>query len=164
MTRVALSADDRNGLDSIIGPHFGRCPYYVIVDLDGQEVRSITEIENPYFRSHEPGQVPRFIQQQNVDVMLTGGMGGRAIMLFEQFGIEPVTGARGTVRATLEAYLGGSLTGAESCKESQEHGHDVPADGQYEKDEVGRLREEAESLQDQMSDIQDRLAKLGGNN
>ena len=31
--RIALSADNDNGLDSVISPHFGRCPYYVFVDL-----------------------------------------------------------------------------------------------------------------------------------
>jgi len=164
MPRIALSADNRNGLDSVISPHFGRCPYYVLVDIEGREVMDTQDIENPYYEAHAPGQVPRFIQAQNIDVMITGGMGGRAIMLFEQFGIEPVTGARGTVRASLEAYLGGNLQGAESCLESQEHGHEaeIPAEGEYEKDEVGRTREEAESLQRQLADIQARLDKLAG--
>ena len=164
MPRIALSADNRNGLDSVISPHFGRCPYYVLVDMDGQEVKAIADVENPYYQGHSPGQVPRFIQSHAVNVMITGGMGGRAIMLFEQFGIEPVTGARGTVRAALEAYLGGELQGAESCLESQEHGHttEVPAEGEYEQDEVGRVREEADSLQEQLADIQGRLDKLAG--
>ena len=48
--------------------------------------------------------------------MLTGGMGGRAIMFFEQFGIEGVTGAYGTVRQSVERYLGGQLKGAAPCK------------------------------------------------
>ena len=162
MTRIAVSADNRNGLDSIISPHFGRCPRYVLVDMDRHEVTAIAEIENPYYEGHEPGQVPRFIQSQGVNVMITGGMGGRAIMLFEQFGIEPVTGARGTVRAALEAYLGGGLQGAESCLESQEHGHatELPAEGAYEKDEVGRVREEAEALEQQLAGIQSRLDRL----
>jgi hypothetical protein len=88
--------------------------------------------------------------------MLTGGMGGRAIMFFQQFGIEGVTGAYGTVRQSLERYLGGALRGAAPCKESQEHGHgDVVssadlAKGEYEKDELGRLREEVEMLRQQL--------------
>ncbi len=93
--------------------------------------------------------------------MLTGGMGGRAIAFFQQFGIQPVTGAYGNVRNSLEQYLGGSLQGAAPCKESVEHGHgDIPAEGEYEKDEVGRLQEEAGMLQQQLDEVAERLNRL----
>jgi predicted Fe-Mo cluster-binding NifX family protein len=55
--------------------------------------------------------------------MLTGGMGGRAIMFFQEAGIEAVTGACGTVRQALELYLSGGLQSAAPCSESVEHGH-----------------------------------------
>ena len=159
--RIAVSADSKNGIDSVVGPHFGRCPYFILVDVEGTEVTQVTEVDNPFFAQHQPGQVPQFIQSQSANVMLTGGMGGRAIMFFQQFGIEPVTGASGTVRRSLEAYLGGQLTGAAPCLESQEHGHgDIPPAGQYEKDEVGRLREETEMLGQQLDEVTRRLDDL----
>jgi predicted Fe-Mo cluster-binding NifX family protein len=156
--RIALSAENKNGLDSVISPHFGRCPHFVLVELEDHDVRAIQEVDNPYFGHHQPGQVPAFINSLGADVMLTGGMGGRAIMFFQQFGIEGVTGAYGTVRQSVERYLGGELKGAAPCKESEEHGHgDIPADGEYEKDELGRLREEAEMLRQQLSEIEAKL-------
>ncbi|MGD8463810.1 MAG: NifB/NifX family molybdenum-iron cluster-binding protein [Anaerolineae bacterium] len=156
--RIALSAENKNGLDSVISPHFGRCPHFVLVDLEDHDVREIQEVDNPYFGHHQPGQVPAFINSLGADVMLTGGMGGRAIMFFQQFGIEGVTGAYGTVRQSVERYLGGQLKGAAPCKESEEHGHgDIPPDGEYEKDELGRLREEAEMLRQQLSEIEAKL-------
>lgn len=159
--RIAISADDSNGLDSVISPHFGRCPYFVLVDLEEREVTAVEAISNPFYAQHQPGQVPGFVHSHGADVMLTGGMGGRAIAFFQQYGIQPVTGAYGTVRNALEQYLGGSLYGAAPCKESVEHGHgDIPAEGEYEKDEVGRLREEAEMLQQQLSEVSERLDKL----
>jgi predicted Fe-Mo cluster-binding NifX family protein len=161
--RVAVSTDDTNGLDSVVSPHFGRCPYYVFVDLEGQEVRQVSAEANPFFEQHAPGQVPTFIHQQGVDVMLTGGMGMRAIGFFEQYGIQPVTGASGTVRHALEQFLGGQLQGAEPCRESSEHAHEpaVP-EGEYEKDAVGRLREEADMLQQQLGEVMGRLDRLTG--
>lgn len=159
--RIAVSADNKNGLDSIISPHFGRCPYFVLVDLDDHDVREVREVDNPYFGNHQPGQVPALINSLGANVMLTGGMGGRAIMFFQQFGIEGVTGAYGTVRQSVERYLGGSLKGAAPCKESEEHGHgDIPAPGEYEKDDLGRLMEEAEMLRQQLDDVEKRLAGL----
>jgi predicted Fe-Mo cluster-binding NifX family protein len=169
MTRIAVSADDRAGLDGVVSPHFGRCPNYVLVDVDGCEVRDVKVVENPCYGRHQPGQVPKFINEQDVDVMLTGGMGRRAIRYFEQFGIEAVTGASGSVRRSLEQYLGGALQGAQPCRESVQHAHEAEGHGaqlasdgvEYEEDEVGRLREEAEMLQQQLDEVMTRLQHLG---
>ena len=157
--RIAVSADNNNGLDSVVSPHFGRCPHFVLVDMQGSEVKAVNVIDNPYYSSHQPGQVPALINSHEANVMLTGGMGRRAIMYFEQFGIQPVTGAAGTVRQSLERYLGGALQGAAPCRESVEHahGHD---DGAYEKDEIGRLKEEAEMLRQQLDEVTSRLDTL----
>lgn len=159
--RIVVTADNKQGLDSIVSPHFGRCPHYIVVDVEGHNVTGIQEVDSPFYGHHEPGQVPGFIHSLGTDVMLAGGMGGRAIMFFEQYGIEGVTGAYGTVRQSVERYLGGQLKGAAPCKESQEHGHgDVPAEGKYEKDELGRLREEAETLSRQLDEVASRLSRL----
>jgi predicted Fe-Mo cluster-binding NifX family protein len=164
--RIAVSADDRNGLDSVVSPHFGRCPYFVLVDVDGCDVRQVQAVENPYYSRHQPGQVPGFISDQDVDVMLTGGMGRRAIGFFEQYGIEAVTGASGSVRHSLERYLGGALEGAAPCRESLEHAHgDEATESEaedYEEDDLGRLREEAEMLQQQLDEVKARLRDLSG--
>jgi predicted Fe-Mo cluster-binding NifX family protein len=160
--RIAISADDRNGLDSVVSPHFGRCPHYILVDVEGHGVKAVNVVDNPHYGQHAPGMVPSFIHSQGVDVMLTGGMGGRAIASFEQLGIEAVTGASGTVRRTLELYLGGQLRGVQPCRESIEHAHEEisTAGEEYEQDDMGRLREEAEMLQQQLSEVMARLGKL----
>jgi predicted Fe-Mo cluster-binding NifX family protein len=145
--RIAISADNNNGLDSVVSPHFGRCPYFVLVDMDEQAVKIVNAVENPYYASHQPGQVPAFINSHGANVMLTGGMGRRAIMFFEQFGIQPVTGAAGNVRQSLERYLGGALQGAAPCRESVQS---------------GRLQEEAEMLRRQLEEVSTRLDKLEG--
>jgi predicted Fe-Mo cluster-binding NifX family protein len=159
--RVAISADDSSGLDSVVSPHFGRCPYYVLVDLDGRQVSQVSAVENPYYGRHQPGQVPGFIQSQGADVMLAGGMGRRAIGFFQQYGIQAVTGATGSVRHALEQYLGGTLQGAEPCRESVEHAHQrFSTEGEYEEDEVGRLREEIDMLQRQLDEAMECLDRL----
>jgi predicted Fe-Mo cluster-binding NifX family protein len=157
--RIAVSADNKNGLDSVVSPHFGRCPYFVLVDLEDHDVTEVQEVDNPYYEHHQPGQVPALINSLGANVMLTGGMGGRAIMFFQQFGIEGVTGAYGTVRQSVERYLGGQLKGAAPCKESEEHGHGA-SPGEYEKDELGRLREEAEMLRRQVEEATGRLDRI----
>jgi predicted Fe-Mo cluster-binding NifX family protein len=122
--RIAISSDGDNGLDSAVSPHFGRCPYFALVDVEGQEVKAVQTIPNPYYGNHQPGQVPGFIHSQGADVMLSGGMGGRALAFFQQYGVQPVTGAAGTVGHAVEQFLSGSLEGGAPCRESIEHGHE----------------------------------------
>jgi predicted Fe-Mo cluster-binding NifX family protein len=119
--RIAISAENKNELDSPIGLHFGRCPYFVLVDVEGQEVMAVSIVDNPYYGNHAPGQVPSFIHSQGATVMLTGGMGQRAVSFFDEYGIQVATGAAGTVRDALQSYLGGGLSGIQPCDESQQH-------------------------------------------
>ena len=121
--RIAISLETNNDLESVVAHHFGRCPFFAFIDVDGQEVKSVQVVDNPFYNGHQPGQVPLFIKEHQADVMLSGGMGGRAIQFFQQFGIQTATGATGTARTALENYLGGELSGAAPCKESVEHGH-----------------------------------------
>ena len=120
---IAVSADTNQGLDSQVAHHFGRCPFFALVEVEGKEILSTSIIDNPYYAGHQPGQVPGFINQQKADVMLSGGMGGRAIQFFNQFGIEAATGASGTVGEAVACYLEGKIKGASSRAESEAHGH-----------------------------------------
>lgn len=119
--KIAISTEEKNGLESRVSHHFGRCPYYVLVDVQDQQVQAVEGIENPFCTQHQPGMVPEFINGQGVDLMISGGMGHRAIAFFDQFGIQVATGANGTVRSTLDDYFNGNLRGAEPCRDSVEH-------------------------------------------
>lgn len=118
--KIAITAETSQGLDSQVAQHFGHAPYFILVDILDGAVAATQDIANPFAEAHEPGQIPNFIKEQGANVMLSGGMGGRAIEFFTQAGIKTATGATGTVRAALENYLGGALTAAEPCTE---HGH-----------------------------------------
>ncbi len=121
--RIAISVESNDGLDSAVAHHFGRCPYFALVDMEGNEVQAIKVIDNPYYSGHQVGEVPKFIHEQKADVMLSGGMGGRAIQFFREYGINVATGATGAVRAALENYIAGELREAAPCAESVAHGH-----------------------------------------
>ena len=118
--RIAVSSDGSNGLEAGVSQHFGRCPYYTLVDVDDDVVAAVQVVANPHYPDHVPGVVPRFIHGHGADVMLTGGMGHRAVTLFTELGITPVTGAAGSVRQALEAYARGQLSGAAPCRESSQ--------------------------------------------
>jgi predicted Fe-Mo cluster-binding NifX family protein len=120
--KIALACEDNQGLDGQISQHFGRCPYYLLVEVEGSEIKKTDAVDNPYYDDHIPGMVPKFINEQGVNVMVAGGMGPRAIDMFSNFGIEVVTGAVGNTGNVLQAYLKGEISGVEPCK------HDHPGD------------------------------------
>lgn len=113
--RIAISSQDNQGLDGTVAQHFGRCPFYTFVDTEGEQIAQVSVLPNPYFSAHQPGQVPAFIKTQSSDMLITGGMGRRAIAFFEQYGIQTFTGATGTVREALEQALSGNLPEAVPC-------------------------------------------------
>lgn len=121
--RIAISSETDAGLDAPVAGHFGRCPFFTLVDLEGNTIQAVQVVANPFFPAHEPGQVPQFVHSQHADIMLTGGMGGRAAAFFEQYGIQPITGAAGLVREALGQLQSGALGGWAPCSESVAHGH-----------------------------------------
>lgn len=121
--KIAVTAESNNGLDSMVAQHFGHAPYFMLVDVENGEVKEVQSIANPFAESHQPGQIPGFVHEQKANVILSGGMGGRAIEFFAQYGIKAATGASGTVRQALENYFGGALKDAAPCDESVAHGH-----------------------------------------
>jgi len=121
--KIAVTAENNNGLESMVAEHFGRAPFFMLVDVQNGEVTATQGIANPFAEAHQPGQIPSFIHEQNANAILSGGMGGRAIEFFAQLGIKTATGANGTVRQALANYLGGKLKEAAPCLESEAHGH-----------------------------------------
>ena len=123
MKRIALACEDNQGLSGQMSQHFGRCPYYLIVDVEGDEIKKTDSVNNPYYNNHVPGMVPQFINEQAVNVMIAGGMGPRAIDMFTNLGIEVVTGAIGNAGNVLQAYLRGEISGVEPCEHDYPGGH-----------------------------------------
>ena len=122
--KIAFSAATNAGLNSPISPHFGRCPFYVFVELDAEnKVSKVSSIVNEHAQNHAPGQLPAYIKELGAEVMISGGMGGRAVEFFHQDNINVATGASGTVQESLDNYLSGKLRGDAPCSESVEHGH-----------------------------------------
>ena len=121
MKKIALATEDSSGLEGTLSAHFGRCPFYTLVNVEGDRIVDFDVVANPHFPNHQPGVIPQFIHSQRADVMIAGGMGPRAIDFFNQFGIDVATGVQGKVRDIVEAYLRGEIQGIVAC---EHHGHD----------------------------------------
>jgi predicted Fe-Mo cluster-binding NifX family protein len=96
--------------------HFGHCAQFCFVEVDGQNRITGQQMLTP--PPHEPGVLPKWLAENNVNVILAGGMGVRAQELLAQSGVKVVTGVQGnlTPEEAVTAYLNGTLqTGANAC-------------------------------------------------
>ncbi len=96
--------------------HFGHCDQFALLDVDTTDMKIVNtrQIDPP---PHEPGLLPRWLHEQGVNLVIAGGMGGRAQNIFAEQGIDVVVGAPAESPKDLVAsYLDGSLqTGANTC-------------------------------------------------
>ncbi len=89
-----------------VAGHFGRAPEFTMVTIKDGEVTEKREIENP---GHKPGYLPKFFNKKEIDLMITSGIGRRAISLFEEFDVNVISGAKGEVEEVINKYLKGKL-------------------------------------------------------
>jgi len=120
--RIAIPCNNNEGLESEISMHFGRSPYYAFVDINNNEIKNIEVIPVP-FADHGPGDLPNFVKQNKGDVVIAYGMGGRAVDFFKQLGIKVITGAQGSVKEVLDAFLKDRLNIDKDWKNKEEFGH-----------------------------------------
>ncbi len=120
MKKIAIACDDDRGLNGQVSAHFGRCPFYVIAEVENDRLVNHRVEKNPHWGQHSPGVMPRYIHSLGANVILAGGMGPRAVDMFESFGIDVATGVSGIVNSVLDAYLKGEVKGIVPCQ------HDHP--------------------------------------
>ncbi|MGI6765751.1 MAG: NifB/NifX family molybdenum-iron cluster-binding protein [Lentihominibacter sp.] len=115
MLRIAVAIE--NGK---VAGHFGHCESFIIFDTDDNKIVKSETIANP---GHKPGFLPNFLADSGVNVIISGGMGGGAVEIFNERNIEVILGASGDAKSSAEAYLQGSLKSTGStCHEHQHHG------------------------------------------
>jgi len=111
--RIAIAAQGDN-----VSAHFGHCEGFMMYDMDGETAPEGKMLANP---GHQPGFLPVFLKEKGVDLVIAGGMGERAQMLFAQNGIDVIVGANGSCGDAIASYTAGRLVSTgEACKE---HGH-----------------------------------------
>ncbi len=155
--KIALATDDNMGLDAVLSHHFGRCPYYIVVDVDDKKIKDVKAVKNPFYESHgQTGEVPNFIHSLGADVIIAGGMGPKAIGFFQQLGIQALTGASGIVGDVTKSYIHGQIEGAVPCSD-HDSSHSIET---HEHDEAERLEEEMVALRRDLAKAQQILKKL----
>ena len=100
----------------VLAMHFGHCEQFAIFDID-MDTKTIQSKSNHTPPPHEPGLLPKWLGELNVNQILAGGMGQRAKDLFNAQNITVITGAPAqNPEDVVNAYLSDTLvTGQNAC-------------------------------------------------
>jgi|SRR5690554_1544159 len=108
--KIAVASDDGK-----VAEHFGHCQCFLLYTTRGQDIVDKEQVPYP---GHSPGFLPNFLNDKGANLIISGGMGGGAIRIFDEKGIEVITGARGNTDAVVQDYLKGNLQSSGSvCKD-----------------------------------------------
>ena len=114
MLKIAVASDH-----GIVTQHFGHCQEFVVFETQNNQITKTETLANP---GHRPGFLPNFLAEQGVNVIISGGMGGAAVAIFNEKNIEVIVGASGDASKAAESYLKGELKSTGSvCHEHQHH-------------------------------------------
>ncbi len=100
--------------NGLLSAHFGHCQHFVIAEVvDGKIIQLTEEIPPP----HEPGVIPKWLGNRGVDIVLAGGIGQKAVQLFQQYNILPVIGVpEKPVKELIIDFLEGRIeSGVNQC-------------------------------------------------
>jgi len=94
--------------------HFGHAAEFVLIHLEDGSVKEKEMLTPP---PHEPGVLPKWLGELGVDVIIAGGMGHKALDLFQANGIQVRTGAPSlSPEELVDQFLSGTLqTGENVC-------------------------------------------------
>ena len=116
--KICIPTNGESGWKDSVGEHFGRVSTYTIIDLETEKVKVI-----PNTSHHAGGQgyPPEILAREGVNIMVCKALGRRAIMMFEEKGIDVYIGAMGSVKEAVDAFKAGKLQKAGTSDACGQH-------------------------------------------
>ena len=113
MKKIAIASEGH-----YVCEHFGHCEGFTSYTTVSGKISGQEYLPNP---GHKPGLLPNLLNDNGVHVVIAGGMGAGAIDIFNEKGIDVITGAKGMLDQTIEKYLVGNLMSTGSVCHDHQH-------------------------------------------
>ncbi|MFC2138583.1 NifB/NifX family molybdenum-iron cluster-binding protein [Bacteroidota bacterium] len=84
--KIAVPVNENGILDA----HFGHCKFFALVEVENDKIISDEKVVPP---PHEPGVLPKWLADKGVTDIIAGGMGQKAIQIFNQCNVNVFVGA-----------------------------------------------------------------------
>jgi predicted Fe-Mo cluster-binding NifX family protein len=116
--KIAVPVTKENQIDS----HFGHCESYGVYTIsDKNEIAGIKSVESLQGCGCK-SDIASVLASDGVSVMLTGGIGGGAINVLNNSGIEVIRGCSGDATEVVKLYLSGLVEDSgSSCHQHEAH-------------------------------------------
>jgi len=108
--RIAISSTGK-GLDSMLSPVFGRCAFFVIVDIKNNEIKINKTIENKAVMQAGGAGImaAQTIGNENVNAVISSAVGPRAFDVLNQLSIDVYKAQGATVKEAIDLFIQGKL-------------------------------------------------------
>jgi predicted Fe-Mo cluster-binding NifX family protein len=119
--KIAVPVTSDNQIDS----HFGHCDSYGVYTIsEKNEITDFKTVKSPEGCGCK-SDIASVLASDGVKVMLAGGIGGGAINVLNNSGIEVVRGCSGNADKIVKLYIDGLVKDSgSSCHQHEEHQHE----------------------------------------
>ncbi len=116
--KIAIPINENQMLES----HFGQTKAFAIYSIENEKVTSKVVLTPP---PHAPGVLPKWINQNGVEILLASTMGERAKKILDYFNVEVYLGAPAMLADELiEKFIAGKLEfDPHLCDHHHDHEH-----------------------------------------
>ncbi len=124
--RVVIPTEDQNGLNSRLAEHFGRAPYYAVIEFDEKgEISNVKTVPNIGEHAGGVGYSHDNILELKPNAIIVYGMGPRGLNSFQNAGVAILKANANTVSEVAAAYKEDKLqeltSGCEHAHHKDEH-------------------------------------------
>ncbi len=117
--RIAVPSELPGGLDARVSDHFGHCAAFTLITVEDGAIGDVSVLENSTHDTEGCLGPVRVLKDNDVDVLVAGGMGGRPLAGFQEAGIKVhFKEDAAAVREAVELFLAGRCRAfgeAETC-------------------------------------------------
>jgi len=120
--KIAISSTGKT-LEEEIDPRFGRCAYFLIVNIENKEIKEVKAIENTAKAQSGGAGITagEIVANQDVKAIITTNLGPRAFEIFDQFKIKVYSG-QGKIKDVVNEFIKGNLKELSNANGPQHQG------------------------------------------
>ena len=124
--RIVIPVEDQNGLEAQVAAHFGRAPYFAVVDFENGKILAVKTVPNTGEHQGGSGHPHENLLALKPNVIVAQGMGPGGLTSFRSNKVIVLKANSNSVKQIVESFKEGKLAELEAgCEHAyhQEQGH-----------------------------------------